>query len=105
MSEDEYELYCVYEDKFEDKFDVFCRNDHLHNTRYGRQYQWEEYCEGIPPQHTYVSIQEVDDSTVTLHSKMEVACLIEVNTDFWAVLRSFDNQSLWKNFQCDGDRK
>ena len=34
---------------------------------------------------------------------MEVACLIEVDTDFWAALRSFDNQSLWKNFQCDGD--
>ena len=36
MSEDENELYYVYEDKFEDKFDVFCRNNRLHNTRYGR---------------------------------------------------------------------
>ena len=105
LLEDEYELYYVYEDEFEDKFDVFCKNNHLHNTRYGQQYQCEESREGIPPKHTYASIREVDDSTVTLHSKMEVACPIEVDTDFWVVLRSFDNQSLWKNFQCDGDGK
>ena len=52
-----------------------------------------------------MSIREVDDSTVTLHSKMEVVRLIKVDTGFWMVLHSFDNQSLWKNFQYDGDGK
>ena len=42
LLEDEYELYYMYEDKFEDKFDVFYKNVRLHNTRYGQQYQWEE---------------------------------------------------------------
>jgi len=105
LSEDEEELYYVYEEEFEDRYDVFHRKSRAHNTRYGQQYQWEATCEGIPPKHTYASIREVDDSTVTLHSKIAVARPIQVETDFWAVLHGFENQSLWRNFQCDGDGK
>ena len=47
----------------------------------------------------------MNDSTVSLHSTIPVPQHIEPSIDFWEVLRSFDNQSLWRSFHCHGDGK
>ena len=55
--------------------------------------------------HTYISIHQLDDMPVTLHSQIVVPLPIAPVTDFWEVLHSFNNHSLWNNFTCDGDGK
>ena len=51
----------------------------------------------------YASVREVDEMTVALHSVVAVPRPVTPATDFWEVLHSFSNQSLWRYFHCDGD--
>ena len=50
-----------------------------------------------------VSIDRVDSMHIKLHSTVTLPSEIQMNFDFWDVLQSRPNQSLWRNFQCDGD--
>ena len=58
-----------------------------------------------PPnmEQTLVSIDRIDSTHIRLHSKATLPKEILTNFDFWDVLHSWPNQSLWRNFQCDGD--
>jgi hypothetical protein len=106
ISADESKIYFRYVEAFDEKYNVFTGQHTAHNTRYGGQrYTWSETRIGNPPMHTYVSIRQLDDMTVTLHCSITVPPPITPVTDFWEVLHSFDNQYLWKNFTCDRDGK
>ena len=45
----------------------------------------------------------VDESTVRLHSSAFLPVEPSPKVDFWEVLRSFENQTLWRYFHCEGD--
>ncbi len=49
------------------------------------------------------SVHCIDAMTVLLHSHVARPLPLPVATDFLSVLRSFENQSLWEHFVCDGN--
>ena len=51
----------------------------------------------------FASVHPLNDNTVALHSLAPPPVWLQPITDFWAVLHGYDNQSLWDNFDCDGD--
>ena len=51
----------------------------------------------------YASVCHVNETTVTYHSGAAVPASEPKSTRFWNVLRSFENQSLWRHLSCDGD--
>ena len=69
------------------------------------QYCWWAPFMDHPPnmEQTLVSIDRIDSTHIRLHSKATLPKEILTNFDFWDVLHSWPNQSLWRNFQCDGD--
>ena len=104
-AQDSDELYFVHSDGPVECYDLFCREPGIYPTRYGSKYRWIETKEGVPPSGIYASVRELSDNTVTLHSSCPIYTPIPVATDFWEVLHSFENQSLWRYFHCDGDGK
>ena len=40
---------------------------------------------------------------MALHSEALLPLVPETSHDFWTVIRGYDNQTLWDNFDCDGD--
>ena len=61
---------------------------------------------GEPQKHFFASVaysQGLDGAK--LHSFVEVLRTVSRPSSSWDVLHSFKNQSLWKCFQCDGDRE
>ena len=55
------------------------------------------------PSREIVSVNIVDKFTVTWQSEVEKAPQSYSSTDFWGVLHSFENESLWKYFRYDGN--
>ena len=96
-------LYRIWNDCGDDAYNLFTAVDMAHNTRYGHQYTFVSTEQGQPPGDYYASVSYIDNDTVRFHSKAVIPCPAVVPTDFWSVLRSFSNQSLWKHFHCDGD--
>ena len=84
--------------------DVFCSVSRRYATRRGQQYRWEYSTYELEESGEYASVLPVDDFLVTLHSVLPVPAPSPApSTDFWDILRSFENQSLWTYFRCDGD--
>ena len=50
-----------------------------------------------------ISVKTLDRDRVTFHSKARPPPSPTIQDNFWAIIRSWDNQSLWSNFDCDGD--
>ena len=69
------------------------------------QYCWCASLMDSPPNmdQTLASIDRIDAMHIKLPSKTTLPNEIQMNFDFWDVLRSWPNQSLWRNFQSDGD--
>ena len=51
----------------------------------------------------HASVNRIDTNSVAHHSTARKFIPPAPVTDFWTVLRSYENQSLWDNFCCDGD--
>lgn len=83
--------------------DVFVREERRHNTRRGAVYNWMWSEKGTPSSSRLASVLTIDTTRVHLHSSAPLPLPISVPTDFWTVLQSFENRSLWKYFKCDGD--
>ena len=105
MSDQEDRLYFSYCQGGLDCYDTYCKESTDRVTRFGQKFTWESTCEGVPTASIYASVRDVDDSTVSLHSTAAIPRPLSLNTDFWEVLHSFLNQSLWRSFRCDGDGK
>ena len=83
--------------------DIFVREERRHNTRRGAVYNWMWSEKGTPSSSRLASVLTIDTTRVHLHSSASLPLPISVPTDFWTVLQSFENRSLWKYFKCDGD--
>jgi len=80
--------------------DVFCAVSRRYATRRGQQYRWEYSMYGMEESAEYASVLPVDEFLVTLHSSLPVPVPPPApSTDFWDILRSFENQSLWTYFR------
>ncbi len=91
-------------DEGADTFKIYQRVEEQRVTIFGQRYTWSESRLGEPVDIIYASVRQLDDMTVTLHS---IAALPPsppvISLKFWDALRSFDNQSLWRYFRCDGN--
>ena len=99
------ELYHLYKFGGIDQYDVYAKQSSERVTRFGQKFKWTEAKEGTPESTVYASVREVSDAVVSLHSTASIPMPISPVVDFWEVLHSFPNQSLWRNFVCDGDGK
>ena len=68
-----------------------------------RIFRWTCTSYGLDPGTRYASVDAIDEMSVQLHSSAALPMTEPIPQDFWSVLHSFPNQSLWKNFVCDGD--
>jgi len=84
-------------------YQVFVKDTLNRTTRYGTKYSLSRALLGEPPQLEYASIRRVNNETVTLHSTAPVFVALPAPTSFLDTLHSFENQSLWRYFHCDGD--
>ena len=75
------------------------------NTRRGRLYHWRGTQEGQIPNASHASVELLPNGCARLHSTLARYQAPEPVADFWEVLHSFENQSLWRYFHCDGDGK
>jgi len=82
---------------------VYKCEERAHATRYGQQFAWSKAHENEPQCVRYASIRHINDHTVTLHSTASIPRELSQPTAFWDVLCSFENQTLWRDFRCDGD--
>ncbi len=91
-------------DKGADTFEIYQRVKEQRVTRFVQRYTWRESRLGEPVNISYARIRQLDDMTVTLHSIVALPPSPPfISLKFWDALRSFDNQSLWRYFRCDGD--
>ena len=88
-----------------DMTDVFLPVVDSYSTRYGRRFVWNHtVIEELETQGLrYASVGHQDNHDVTFHSSAAIPRSVPVSTSFWEVLHSFENQTFWKNFHCDGD--
>ena len=84
-------------------YDVYTIDPSTPYTRHGSQFVWSWTSWTSPTQTSYASIRRIDQMRITLHSTATMPISVPTETDFWTVLHSFENQSLWENFVCDGD--
>ena len=83
---------------------IFDKQDsQRYSLRSGSRFRWTHSKQVKPPWLRYASVTTITDDIVALHSSAPPPILTLPSYDFWSVLRSFDNQSLWDNFDCDGD--
>ena len=77
--------------------------DPWYNLRSGSRFRWvsSQLCSPLFP--NYASVHPLNNNTVALHSLAPPPVRLQPTTDFWAVLRGYNDQSLWDNFDCDGD--
>ena len=68
----------------------------------GTMAEWSDLADS-PLFPNYASVHPLNNDTVALHSLAPPPVWLQPTTNFWAVLRGYDNQSLWDNFDCDGD--
>ena len=87
------EVYRPRTQDFVDMYDVFLPQVSSYHTQSGYTYTWSMSVLGTHPGTSYASVQCVDSQP------------LQMPTDFWPVLRSFDNQSFWDHFVCGGDRE
>jgi len=52
----------------------------------------------------WASIERISEEEVVLHSSSDPSAEVEKATDFCEKIHSYLNQSLWRDFQCDGDK-
>ena len=81
----------------------FTRHPARPPTRFRQYFVWDRTEVGRPPRERYATVTEVDSTTVAVESYAPIPRELPPPSGFWATLRSFPNQSLWKNFVCDGD--
>ena len=103
MADNGKSLYLVHSVNSMEAFDVYTLEEMQYSTRQGQIFvwTWSEY--DRPPQLQYASVIRLDRWKVKLHSITEVIHETPHVTNFWDILQSFENQSLWKYFICDGD--
>jgi hypothetical protein len=82
---------------------VYHRDANIRATRTGTIYRWFATCFGPAPRVSHASVYVESEMTVKLHST--AACYVSpvASRGFWPTLRTFDNQTMWKYFVCDGD--
>ena len=85
------------------QYGIYEKDKMAQTTRFGQRYSEKEVRIGIPPVCKYASIRQVSKKVVTLHSTVARPLPPLQHSTFWAILRSFPNQSMWRNFICDGD--
>lgn len=76
-------------------YDIFLPQASSYRTRSGQTYIWFKSVQGIHPGTSYASVHVVDSLSLKLHSFATIPQPLQMPTDFWSVLRSFDNQSFW----------
>jgi len=84
-------------------YDIFVRVEEERVTRTGPRFEWLMTHQGVLPSTCYASVKAVDGMSVRLHSSASVAPAKVTPQTFLESLQSFDNQSLFKHFRCDGD--
>ena len=71
--------------------------------RDARCYTWDRTALGEAPGTAYASVETDEVFDVVLHSTALMPSVEPAPTDFWSVIRGFENQSLFEHFHCDGD--
>ena len=74
-------------------------------TRHGQVYTWLETQQGDPPSKRHASVELLLDTSACCHSSVEMHRAPTPTTDFWEVLHSFENQSLWRYFHCNREKR
>ena len=82
---------------------IYSRDDTIRFTRTGTTYRWIATGMGPAPHLLHASVQEDSEYVVKLHSTAHCYTPSSVPRGFWPTLRSFENQTLWEYFVCDGD--
>ena len=92
-------------DNIDDSYDEFRMRTDGGATRtcYGHHFNWAGTRRGVPPKDVQASVTLHEDDTVQFHSALPVYRTPPLKTDFWEILHSFPNQSLWRDFRCNGD--
>ena len=97
----------VYTKQADGTITVYRNTEEGQMTRNRRVYEIESVREDIlfepSRQDKYASVDDFDENFVTLKSHASFPSQIQPSTDFWDVLHSWPNQSLWRHFHCDGD--
>ena len=96
-------LFRIRQQQPEPMYDVFEKDTSSVATRHGQRYIWSLTCFGELPGDNFATVNHVNEQVVTLHSKARCHVEESVPMDFWSVLRSYPNQSLWKHFVCADD--
>ena len=77
--------------------------DPCYNLRSGARFSWTYSTLFSPPFPNYAIVKPLSSNTVALHS-LALPPVVQLPAyDFWTVLCSFENQSRWEDFVCDGD--
>jgi hypothetical protein len=100
VSEDRSHVYRWIDD---DSYAVLTPPPLLRRTRHGTTYRWTHSCLGTVPPSDWASVHIVSQMQIQLHSSTPQPLIPDTNSSFLDVLASFENQSLWKFFKCDGD--
>lgn len=66
-------------------------------------FTWDRTALGEAPGTSYVSIVDDNVFDVVLHLTAPMPSVDPDPTDFWLVIRGFENQSLFANFHCDSN--
>ena len=103
MSEDSQEVYYSYSVVEGDMYDIYRREGGAYNTHHGQRYSWAETKEGVPIGVCYASIRQINDHAISSHLSASIPRQPPQPMAFWDVLKSFENQSLWQDFRCDGN--
>ena len=84
-------------------YDVFLQDTISRATRYGHKFRWDHTVIGEHPGVQYASVTHISDTGISLHSTAAIYRAPIIETGFVQTLKSFENQSLWKNLIYDGD--
>ena len=94
----------IYHERLNGYYEIYKLATGVVVTRHTQYSQWVSYMDPPPDmEQTLASIDRIDLMHIILCSKATLPREIMVNLNFWDVLLSWPNQSLWKNFQRDYD--
>ena len=104
ISPDAQQLSCRLLDSDVPRWAIFQhQRDPRYKLRSGARFLWSYSSLSRPSFPNYASVKPAGANTVALHSEALPPLVPETSHDFWTVIRGYDNQTLWDNFDCDGD--
>ena len=104
ISHDSQQLSCRLIDSNAPRWAIFQREqDQRYTLRSGARFSWSHSTLDRPSFPNYATVHPAGANRVVLHSEAPPPLVKGTSYDFWSTLRGYDNQSLWDNFECDGD--